>query len=170
MRATRCHRVASTRSGQSRSGCGGGSRGALGEAPLPDRTLSDQPSRRLHQWRHVLRATRERILAFADRALLLASPRVPRHGIAIILPHGLGDLVLYTPTFHHLRAHYGDQPILLICSRRVRTYAETYLTSDRIIAFDRDRMRRDLWYRMRIVSAVARAGVRIAIQPAYNRV
>jgi len=118
----------------------------------------------------VLRAARDRIFATADRVVLLALPRVPRRGIAIILPHGLGDLVLYTPAFRHLRAHYPDQPILLICSRRTLAYAETYLTPERIIAFDRDRMRRDLWYRMRIVRAVARAGVRVAIQPVYNRV
>jgi ADP-heptose:LPS heptosyltransferase len=101
--------------------------------------------------------------------LLLALPHTPRRGIAIILPHGLGDLVLYTPTFHHLRAHYRDQPILLICSPRARAYAETYLTAEQIIVFDRDRLRRNPWYRMRIVSAIARAGVRVAIQAAYNR-
>ena len=101
--------------------------------------------------------------------LLLALPNAPRRGIAIILPHGLGDLVLYTPTFRHLRAHYADQPIVLICSRRARAYAEIYLTAERIITFDRDRMRRDPWYRMRLVSTVARAGVRVAIRAAYNR-
>ena len=102
--------------------------------------------------------------------LLLALPHAPRRGIAIILPHGLGDLVLYTPTFRHLRAYYRDQPVLLICSPRARAYAEAYLTAERIIVLDRDRMRRNLWYRMRILSTVARAGVRVAIQAAYNRV
>jgi ADP-heptose:LPS heptosyltransferase len=118
----------------------------------------------------VLRAARDRVLALADRALLLALPRVPRRGVAIILPHGLGDMVLCTPMLRHLMAHYGNQPILLICSRRVRAYAETYLRSDRIIVFDRDRMRRNAWYRMRIIGTVARAGANVIIQPAYNRV
>jgi len=118
----------------------------------------------------VLRAARDRVFALTDRVLLLVLPRVSRRGIAIMLPHGLGDLVLYTPTIRHLSAHYGDQPVLLIGSPRVRAYAETCLRSDRIIAFDRDRMRRDAWYRMRIIATVARAGVRVIIQPAYNRV
>jgi ADP-heptose:LPS heptosyltransferase len=118
----------------------------------------------------VLRAARDRAFALADRVLLLVSPHAPRRGIAVILPHGLGDLVLYTPTFRHLRAHYQDRPIVLICSQRTRAYAEIYLPAERIIVFDRDRMRRNLWYRMRIVSIVARAGVRVTIQAAYNRV
>ena len=118
----------------------------------------------------MLRAARDRVFAIADRLVLLTLPRTPCRGIAVILPHGLGDIVLFTEALRHLRAHYRGQPIVLICSRRALAYAEAYLTPERTITFDRDRMRRDLWYRMRIVCVVARAGVRVAIQPVYNRV
>jgi ADP-heptose:LPS heptosyltransferase len=117
----------------------------------------------------VLRTARDMVFRLADRLVLLTVPQAPRRGIAVIMPHGLGDLVLYTEAFRHLRAHYRDRPVVLVCTEGARAYAESYLPAERIIAFDRDRMRRDLRYRMRIVGAVSRAGVRVAIQPGYNR-
>jgi ADP-heptose:LPS heptosyltransferase len=109
------------------------------------------------------------IFRLADRAVLLTVRRAPRRGIAIITPHGLGDLLLFTEAFRHLSAHHRGEPVLLVCSNVARSFAEAYLKPDRIIALDRGRMRRDPWYRARNVRAVARAAVRAAIQPAYNR-
>jgi ADP-heptose:LPS heptosyltransferase len=117
-----------------------------------------------------MRTARDMVLMVIDRIALLTPRPAGRHGIAVIAPHGLGDLVLYTEAFHHLRAYYRGQPVLLVCSPRGRDYAEAYLQPERILVLDRDRMRRDPWYRLRIVIAIARAGVRVAIQPGYNRV
>jgi ADP-heptose:LPS heptosyltransferase len=116
-----------------------------------------------------VRAARDMVFAPADRAVLLTVRRAPRRGIAIITPHGLGDLLLFTEAFRHLRAHHRGEPVLLVCSNVAHSVAEAYLKPDRIIALDRGRMRRDPWYRVRNVRAVARAAVRAAIQPAYNR-
>jgi ADP-heptose:LPS heptosyltransferase len=132
--------------------------------------LSDRSTTRPGYCRRVLRTARDTVLMVLDRIALLTPRRAPRHGIAVMTPHGLGDLVLFTEAFRHLRAFYPGQPVLLICSSRGRGYAEACLRPERILVVDRDRMRRDPWYRLRIVIAIARAGVRIAIQPGYNRV
>lgn len=56
---------------------------------------------------------------------------------------------------------------MLVCSNVGRSFAEACLKPNRIIALDRDRMRRDPWYLARNIRVIARAA-RAAIQPAYN--
>jgi ADP-heptose:LPS heptosyltransferase len=112
---------------------------------------------------------RDSLFALVDRLIRLVPPRGPRRGVAVIMPHGLGDLLLFTPAFQHIRAHFAGEPILLVCSSSARAYVTFYLKPERIIVLDRIRMRRDLRFRMKTLYAVARAGVRVALQPSYNR-
>jgi hypothetical protein len=90
-----------------------------------------------------VRAARDMVFALADRAVLLTVRRAPRSGIAIITPHGLGDLLLFAEAFRHLSAHHRGEPVLLVRSNVARSFAEAYLKPDRIIALGRGRMRHD---------------------------
>jgi hypothetical protein len=53
--------------------------------------------------------------------------------------------------------------VLLVCSSVGRSFAEAYLKPDRIIALDRDRMRRDSWYPAWNIRVIARAAARAVI-------
>ena len=57
---------------------------------------------------------------------------------------------------------------MLVCANVGCSFAEVNLKPDRIIALDRDRMRRDPWYLARNIRIIARAAARAARQPAYN--
>ncbi len=121
------------------------------------------------RWRSPLRRTRDGVFRFLDRLVAWVCPAGPRRGAAILMPHGLGDLIVFTAAYRHLRAHYAEHPILLVCSGAGIAYAKAYLGPERTIELDRIRFRRDPWYRMTKVYALARAGIAIIIQPAQNR-
>lgn len=116
-------------------------------------------------WAH---RTRDLIFRLADRLVALVSRRTSGPGLLVILPHALGDLLLFTPAFEHLRASFPD-PITLVCGEGSRVYAATYLQPDRLLVVDRVRMRRDLLFRIRTLLAVSQSSVRIALQPGRNR-
>lgn len=117
----------------------------------------------------MLRLARDFAFKFADWLILFVPARGPRRGIAVIMPHGLGDLLLVTPAFQHIRAHFQGEPILLVCSASAQAYAVTYLQPDQILLLDRVSMRWNLRHRIRVLVAMARAGARVALQPNYHR-
>jgi len=120
-------------------------------------------------WRASLGRVRGKIFALMDRLIGRLCFVSPRRGVAIMMPHGLGDLIIFTAAYRHLEAHYAGRPLLLICSAACVGYAEAYLGPHHIIVLHRTRFRRDPWYRIRIVRAMARAGISVIIQPARNR-
>jgi ADP-heptose:LPS heptosyltransferase len=139
------------------------------EPTAPPLRPSDQRER-AGWWRRQLRHARDAAFRAVDRLLVRADGDDRRAGVAIVMPHGLGDLVLFTPTYLHLRVHYRDEPFLLICTAAAQEYAQAYLEPDRTIVVDRDRIRTDLAYRVATLRRLARARVRTIIQPGYNRV
>jgi ADP-heptose:LPS heptosyltransferase len=87
----------------------------------------------------------------------------------VIFLQGLGDLVLITESIKALRAHYADQPFVLVCADGTQDYARMYLQPDRILAFERSRLARNIFYRMSVIRAIAQEHSAVAIQPAFNR-
>lgn len=136
----------------------------LGAAALSDRTES-----RRARTRAVLRGIRDVVFRLADWLVVVTTPSRTRRGIAVIMPHGLGDLLLLTPALDHIRARHPGEPIVLVCSAAARSYAETYVKPDLMIVVDRVRLRRDLVFRVGTLVSIARAGASIALQPSYNR-
>ena len=119
--------------------------------------------------RALLRGVRDLVVVLTDWLVTLTPVARPRRGIAVIMPHGLGDLLLLTPALDHIRACSPDEPVVLVCSAAAKGYAEAYIKPDTLILIDRVRFRRDLVFRMRTLASIARAAVRIALQPSYNR-
>lgn len=115
------------------------------------------------------RRFRDLTVAVLDRLVVWVPRSGSRQGIAVILPHALGDLLLFTPAFQHIRDHYPDQPLLLVCGTGAQAYAASYLRPDTLIVVDRARMRRDMRFRMQVLSKIGRARVQVALQPGRNR-
>ena len=120
-------------------------------------------------WRAPLRRWRDHVLRSLDRMATAYARPSGRQGVAIFMPHGLGDLILFTAAYQHLRAHYAGQPVTLICSPANIAYARAFLEPEHAITLNRLRFRRDPLYRCGVVRALHRAGVAIVVQPARNR-
>ena len=134
-------------------------------APL----LADPAGTRRAKARALLRGIRDRLVIVTDWLATRTPAPHPRRGIAVIMPHGLGDLLLLTPALTHIRTCSPAEPVVLICSAAAKDYAELYVKPDILILIDRVRFRRDLIFRMRTLASIARTGTRIALQPSYNR-
>ena len=117
----------------------------------------------------LLRGLRTIVFAATDRLAVLGTAPRNTGGIAVLMPHGLGDLVLCTPFSRALQARQADEALTLVCSADAEAYARHCLPAWRIIAIERLRMWRDPRYRFRVLRAMARIGPRLVIQPMPNR-
>jgi len=123
-----------------------------------------------HVFRGLPRGLRARALPLLDRLVLMLVPAPrSRRGVMVLFVHGLGDLVLFTESLKLIRAHHAGESLLLICSKGTEDFARSYLRPDRIIALDRDRLVRNIFYRIAAIVGIARQHAAAAIQPSYNR-
>lgn len=100
-----------------------------------------------------------------------SGPAPARPKLVIIAAHGLGDFVLFLDTFAAILRLYPQSAhhVTLVCSSTVRDFAVLDCAPDAVIQIDRVRLRRDLPYRLRILSDLARGGFAIALQASFNR-
>jgi len=123
----------------------------------------------LLRWRRRLGRIRDTLFRVADRVAVRADFLGERAGVVIIIPQGLGDLILFTPCYRRLREHYAGEPITLICMPASAGYARSYLRPERVIALNRQKFRRNLVYRLTFLRTLAAAGAATALQPGCNR-
>lgn len=117
----------------------------------------------------MLQRIRDLLCPVLDRVAVAWARPAARRGVAVVLPHGIGDMVLYTPAHAALRAAFAGEPLLFVCTAEAEPYVRRQLRPDAVLCLDRIRMRRDMLHRMRVLRAMARAGVRVALQPGFNR-
>ena len=117
----------------------------------------------------LLRGLRTVVFAATDRLAMLGAARRDAGGVAVLMPHGLGDLVLCTPFIQALQAHHADETMTLVCAPDAEPYVRRHLPAARVILVERARMWRDPRYRFRVLRAMARTGPRLVVQPMLNR-
>lgn len=122
-----------------------------------------------HAIKPLLRLLRTLIFAMTDRLAVIGTARRGDGGIVVLMPHGLGDLVLYTPFHLALRARHAGQALTLVCAPGATDYARLHLPAERIVPVERRRMWRDPVYRMGVLRRIARIGPSMILQPMPNR-
>lgn len=104
-----------------------------------------------------------------DRLALFTPGPSQRSGLLVVLPHALGDYVLFAPAYRHLRALFADGEVTVVCMPSAEAFVAGVLAPDRIIAIDRTRMFHDQRYRSDMLQRIRDVGARVAVQPGANR-
>lgn len=129
----------------------------------------DLPTKRMSLWQRLTRRIRMRLLRILDQALMLLPGPRRRNGLAVILPHGLGDWVLFAAAYRDLCSHFPDQPVTVVCMPAAAPFVAYYLRPAAIITADRAGMINRSAYRIGVLRRMTNAGVRVAVQPGANR-
>ncbi len=129
----------------------------------------DLPTHRASPLRWLMGHMRSLIFLVIDNALMLLPTRRQRCGLAVILPHGMGDLLLFAPAYRDLCAHFPGQPVTVVCMPGAEPVVASYLLPSAIITADRAGLTRRPFYRIKVLRQIAKANVRFAVQPGANR-
>ena len=144
--------------------------------PLPRGELRKRRAHRI--LRRAASRARDRLYTAIDGAVGRLAQALPRRAaagkrsrIAIILVHGIGDLVIWRGAHQKLRAEFpADRfEITLFCMDRSLEFARAYIDADRFVTIERERFRTLLPYREAILWRAARQGFDLALQPSFNR-
>lgn len=94
-----------------------------------------------------------------------------KSGVAVLLLHGAGDLVLALPCLGQIRRRYpGEQfHLVLYCQPSVAELAGRFAPVDEIVEIDRHRIVRSLAYRLQILRNLTARHYAVALQPTFNR-
>lgn len=121
---------------------------------------------RWHRFTRRLPGLKRRI---RERIALLTPGPSRRSGLLVVLPHALGDYVLFAPAYRHLREHFAEGKVTVVCMASAEAFVASVLSPDRIITIDRTAMFHDQRYRMEMLRRIRDVGARVAVQPGASR-
>lgn len=105
-------------------------------------------------------------------SLLLAMPRRSPDRLALVVRlDRIGDFVLWLPSAHRLCADWRARGLRVIgvVTAEFANFAEACGLFDEVLPVDRDRLRLDPFYRLRILTRIYRYGATEAVQPVWSR-
>lgn len=97
---------------------------------------------------------------------------VKRSGVkklCIFRKDGLGDVILFLPSYHSLRKYYSDYRIYCVAPKSAVNILKKQNTADEIISFETNRFRNNLIYRFKMFLRLYREGFDIVIYPVHRK-
>ncbi|HXT72583.1 MAG TPA: glycosyltransferase family 9 protein [Candidatus Angelobacter sp.] len=121
--------------------------------------------------RYVLRDFYSRAIraAFYEQPLAAELDINRRANVLVVRTDGLGDLILATPLFKHVKKAFGHPRICLLTRQEWTDLFQNYPYIDEVIPWSIQKYATSVRYRLKFIEALRRRSFDLAIHPVYSR-
>ncbi|MGB6483362.1 MAG: glycosyltransferase family 9 protein [Candidatus Acidiferrales bacterium] len=106
---------------------------------------------------------------FYDLPRRTGTAEVGRENVLVVRTDGLGDLILATPIFKHIKKAYGESRIYLLTRTEWADLFQNCPHVDDIIPLSLRAYGTDIFYRLRFLRSLREKSFGLAIHPVYSR-